>query len=242
MNKTYRASPYAIEKLEKRKKSETAQCVLYAMVAFFSLIFRGDEQVYSLARDYETSPSNVRSWLTVFLVVSAVLLIVSIVLAVIAERELERLRCSYITLSDEGVSGMSIAGKEDSGREFFVKYCEIVNAMASYGEGNNLVIHTRHISYPCWEINCADQVAELINKKIENPQKALEKIHDEIHFDGVPSAQSFDVSENDQGDANEAHFLNCDSEYVICPFCDTKQRSNRECCYECGATFVFEHE
>lgn len=167
MERTFRANTDAVKKVNKKKRSEILQAVGHTIFMLMLFMFRGEEQVYSLARDFETSPSTVRSWLTGLLIVVAVFLIFSVVLAVVANKESQRLSRSFITLRDSGVSGVSFAGKEDEGREFFVEYRDIVNATASYSEGTNLIIHARHISYPCLEIECAGEAARMINNKVE---------------------------------------------------------------------------
>lgn len=238
MEKTFRAGYESIQLWEKKVTSETLQIVGFSLLALLSLLFRAEEQVRELAWDLDTSVDTVRGWLTVILVACVIFIICSIVIAVDAKGKVEKLKRNYVKLTDEGVFGLTAEGSE-----FYIEYSDVKEVSVKDGEDENLIIYGKHITYQCAEIASASEAASLIRKKMKGETIDLtENRKPSGKIDQSKISADEPAAEGAVSGETEAYFLNCYSEHVICPFCETKQESNREKCLRCGVDFVFEYE
>lgn len=232
MERTFSANHEEIQKLEKKRTSEILQIIGYGLLSLMFLLYRREEQLRSLAREFDTTMHDARGWLTFFFAVAVICMICAIFVAIDVDSKIDKLKRSYIKITDDGVFGMS-----SSGSEFYIAYDDIRQANANEESNESLVIFGRNISYQCLAITNAAEAVQQINRKIDGKELNLPE---ESQF----TEENTGALKNDEtvSGETEAHFLNCTSDYVICPFCNTKQKSNRSLCFGCGAEFVFEYE
>ncbi len=169
MEGTYGPNASVISKAEQRKRIEIVQIVLYAFLVFaLSIIKTSNLVVYSLAMDFGTSPDKIRTICTVLLVASLVFLVLSIILTVIASKELNRLRASYIRLEETGISGTTFPeSKSEPITQFSVEYSDIKSVVFCHTGVINILIYTQYGVFRCLEIESAHKIVEWINDKIK---------------------------------------------------------------------------
>lgn len=165
MSQVFYANRAAVEKADKRTRSEMLQGCGDAFLCLMLLIIRSnDEMIYSFARDYETSSSKVESWITGFLIFFAIMMVISIILFIKNNKEYKKLMQSYVEINDDSVCGTAVAlGTEDL-YPFSCTLDEIVHVASVGNEGVNLIISTERVTYSCYQIENAAVVASYLNK------------------------------------------------------------------------------
>lgn len=109
MERTFRARSDAMCVAEKKKKREFIQAVGYTLLMIMAFVCRGEGMARNLAKDFNTDVSTVRGVLTFFGFGFLFMVIMSVILYVIASRELRRLRSNFVMLRDDDIYGMSCA-------------------------------------------------------------------------------------------------------------------------------------
>ncbi len=258
MSQVFYASRAAIKKAEKKKRSEMLQGTGDAFLCLMLLIIRSnDEMIYSFARDYETSPSKVESWITGFLIFFAIMMVISIVLFIKNNEEYEKLMQSYVEINDDSVYGRAVAlGAEDL-YPFSCTLDEIVHVASVGSEGVNLIISTERVTYSCYQIENAAMAASYINKaraavgqKTDDNEVTIRARDPDAHprkkriafckccGSTMPDGETVCSQCGTVNQIVDEVIPIIEGEYLTCPICgQSKMRSNRNVCYKCGVKF-----
>jgi len=145
-------------------------------------------------------------------------------------------------------------------------YEHVISGCAKKGFASNRVVDIRYndirnVTYNSCYVRITTKNDEIVFQvnDTENVAKAIEhqlkksdghKITEqEPEYDSEPDdcaelrdSTSYIDSFIDDNEPREAHFLNLDAEHIICPFCNTKQKSSRTSCFKCNAEFIFEYD
>lgn len=170
----FRANSADIAKLKSSKNSEILQIVLYGLVFFLSVVFRGEDSIRELAEDFHTKKDTIQTWINVISVVSMLLLILSAVLAGYFGGKLKRLEASCVILEEDKVSGTCFLPDRSEAIAFSIAYDRVDRASCvGNTDGINLIITANSgETYQCLSISDPNRAAALINEKCETLRRS----------------------------------------------------------------------
>lgn len=218
MNATYPANEIILTKSKNKAILHTVLALVFAALFVVALAVKNDEKlVFEIAWHSEEQYKTVMGVLKVLMVLFGALAVVMTVLAIVSAIAKARYQSSFVTLTDDGVTGNCFPSKNASAVPFSIPYSEIVNVVGVDGDNLNLRITTRGAVISCLAIRTAPAVAKRILLKMEEQKTAC----------FAPSVVGMPAT------APMAAAVPQRERY--CGKCGTKIRDGAMFCHECGA-------